>query len=401
MSSTFNTTVVVSDLMVKQSKEFAERIVTECASRYNFDAKEAFALLGLENINVIVKGKKEKTEKKLKEPKKPKTAFPLPYNGNFNEANCYALRFNSGLFTQCEIARKGDNDFCSSCQKKIDKSDDETPECGTIQQRMAVGMYEFVDPKGRKPIAYTKIMKKLKIDKEQVLEEAGKKNIVIDNCHFVLDETTKRGRPKIVNLEGETKVKGVKGRPKKTKKTIEIDGEEEEDLFAKEVEKEVEAEKEVEVEKEMTKEEKKAAEKEAKKAAAKAEKEAKKAAEKAAKAAEKAAEKAAKEAEKAAAKPRASPLEKAAKKTTATKKANEEEDEPDMVKKIDFEGKKYLKSKRTGIIYDLHEYTTNGEQVIVGKWNSEKNIIDFVDEEDEEEEDSEEEDSDDDETNDE
>lgn len=36
-------------------------------------------------------------------------------------------------------------------------------------------------------------------------------------------------------------------------------------------------------------------------------------------------------------------------------------DEPDVVKKIEFEGKKYLKSKKTGIIYDYNEYTKNGE----------------------------------------
>jgi hypothetical protein len=54
-----------------------------------------------------------------------------------------------------------------------------------------------------------------------------------------------------------------------------------------------------------------------------------------------------------------------------------EEEEADVVKKIDFEGKKYLKSKKTGIIYDYNEYVTNQEQVVVGKWNADTNKIDF------------------------
>ena len=45
-------------------------------------------------------------------------------------------------------------------------------------------------------------------------------------------------------------------------------------------------------------------------------------------------------------------------------------EEADVVKKIMFEGKKYLKSKNTGIIYNM-------EQDVIGKWNEEKNRIDF------------------------
>jgi hypothetical protein len=68
----------------------------------------------------------------------------------------------------------------------------------------------------------------------------------------------------------------------------------------------------------------------------------------------------------------------------------EAEEEPDVVKKIDFEGKKYLKSKKTGIVYDYNQYVTNGEQQVVGKWNESTNKIDFQAAESEEEEDDEE-----------
>jgi hypothetical protein len=69
-------------------------------------------------------------------------------------------------------------------------------------------------------------------------------------------------------------------------------------------------------------------------------------------------------------------------------KVEEPEEEPDVVKKFEHEGKKYLKSKKSGIIYDYTEWTQNQEQVVVGKWNESKNKIDFnkaADEESEEE----------------
>jgi outer membrane protein assembly factor BamA len=112
-------------------------------------------------------------------------------------------------------------------------------------------------------------------------------------------------------------------------------------------------------------------------AAEKAEKEAKLAAEKAEKEAKLAAEKEAKKKD-------------TPKKKKAVVEAVVEEDEPDVVKKIEFEGKKYLKSKKTGIIYDYTEYVKNGEQVVVGKWNETKNKIDFTETSEESEEEYEE-----------
>ena len=59
----------------------------------------------------------------------------------------------------------------------------------------------------------------------------------------------------------------------------------------------------------------------------------------------------------------------------------EVEEEADVVKRIEFEGVKYLKSKNTGIIYNM-------EQDVVGKWNDATQKIDFnpaTDEEVEEE----------------
>ena len=290
----------------------------------------------------------------------------------------------------------------------MQKIGSEVPEYGTIQQRMAADIFEYVDPKGRKPVSYTKVMNKYKITQEQVLEEANKINIRINSKHFVVPEDTKRGRPK-KEKETETKVKGAKGRPKKDKKVIQIEGDEE-DLFATlvaaaaqdAVAQDADAE-----EEKAAAEAKKAEEKAAKKAAAEQEKAAKKAAaeeEKAAKKAaveqEKAAKKAAIEEEKAAKKAAAEA--KKASKTKPEKKAEaEEEEQPDVVKKIEFEGKKYLKSKQSGIVYDYNKYVKEGDQVIVGKWNDATNKIQFqeeeLEEEEEEQDDEEDEDEDEDE----
>ena len=437
--SNFNAGMYVSDRLSRELSNVCQDVSMRCvgvlADKYGFNAEEEIRLLGLSTIKVS--GGKKKVVKEKVVVAKPR--FPLPYSGEFNDSLCYALRQNNGLYTQCNGKRKEDGSFCKGCETMLQKTGSEEPEYGTIQQRMATGIFEYTDPKGRKPVAYTKVMKKHKISKEDVMEEAVKFNITVNEGHFVAPvDCVKRGRPK---SEKEEKPKGAKGRPKKEKKVISVEDGECEDLFAtlvanafkeedgaeaaamansdESAKKEREdklasvsasvaaAKKEAE---RLAKEE----EKEAKRLAAEAakkEKEEKAAAEKAEKAAKKEAEKEAKEAEKevkrlvaeAAKKEKeekaaAEKAEKAAKKEAekeakrlaaeAAKKekeaksakkaaADEDEEEPDVVKKIEFEGKKYLKSKKSGICYDYSEYVTNGEQVVIGKWNNTTNKIEF------------------------
>ena len=402
-------------LMVNAAQDLAQRSIKACAWHYNFDAEEAQRLLGLVNVKVVRARPVDEKPKKVKVVV-AKAAFPMPYNGEFNDACCFALRQNSGLYTQCQAVRKN-GDFCKQCQVLAEKTEG-VPEYGTIQMRQAVGIFEYVDPKGRKPVAYTKVMKKYKITQEQALEEAGKFNVQINAEHFVVAEVdSKRGRPSSQKEKAPKEAKGTKGRPKKAKKVLQIEGDDD-DLFASlvadannnsgdeaviapkkttEPKKKGKSEEEKEAErlaKEVEKEAKKLAlenakaEKEAKLAAEKLEKEAKKKAEEEARAAKKAAEESEKAEKKAAlelakaekeAKLAAEKAAKTKKPAAAAKAAKEPEveEEPDVVKKIEFEGKKYLKSKKSGIIYDYNEYVKNGEQVMVGKWNESKNKIDF------------------------
>jgi len=445
MSATnFESTVFVSEqlarLMTNAAKDLAIRAVMECSNRYDFCGEEAIRMLGLEMTKVA----RKMTEKKEKLPKVKlaKPQYPIPFNGTMNDNCCYGLKQNRGLYTQCQNVRKGDASFCKGCQAQADKNANGKPDYGTIQDRMEVGIYEFKDPKGKAPIAFTKLMKKMKIDQEQILNEAGKLNVTIDPIHFEYADATesKRGRPKTEKPKKEST--GVKGRPKKEKKVVQIEddnddlfatlvaqankeeeeeeivakkpAESKEDKAAKEAEKAAkEAEKKFakeaekaakEAEKKFAKEAEKKFAKEAEKAAKEAEKKAEKAAKEAAKEAEKAAKEAAKEAEKAAkiaakeaekkkkeeekaAKEAAKEEKKAAKqpkKVEEPKEEEEEEEEPIRLKKFNFEGKQYLISKNgNNLIYD-----DNFE--VIGKFDPIANKIVFNEDKEEEEEEYEE-----------
>ena len=373
----------MSNSSVKLSVKSA---VEECGRLYNFDSKEALLKLGLE------KSVSESVRR-----------YVLPFDGKKKEGYCNGIVKNHGLYTQCE--KKVKEGYCKGCEK--------TELCyGDIDSRMSTGLYEYKDKKGKSPKRYTEVLKKLKISKEEVLEYAKSSNIEINEEHLaeIEGENQKRGRPKSEKIVKE--VNGKKGRPKKEKKVIEIKNEEE-DLFATlianananangveeakeevmeedkdlsppfpKVEKKAKKVKEVDPAKEAEKQ-KKAEEK----AAKEAEKQ-KKAEEKAAKEAEKqkkAQEKATKEAEK-----QKKAQEKATKEAEKQKKAQEnaekvlapplqkDEEEADVVKKFEHEGKTYYKSKKSGMIYNM-------DQELVGKWNEERNAIELEEEEEEEE----------------
>ena len=407
----FDARVMVTEqmdrLIVNAAQELAKRAIQACASHYGFNGEEALEMLNLNDVRVSRESKREKPAKKSKVVvEKPR--FPLPYNGVCNESLCNGIRQNNGLYTQCQTVKKGLSMYCKSCQASADKHEG-IPEYGNMSSRQAVGIFSYVDRKGRKPVAYTKVMKKFNVTQEEVLAEAGKLNMIIDENHFVEAIVEgKRGRPKAEKAAKEPK--GAKGRPKKTKKVLEIAGDED-DLFAslvatanndeeeeeeevvmmKPVAKKGKSDDEKAAQRLKEKEEKEAQrlkekeEKEAQRLKEKEEKEAKLAAEKEAKAQKKQQEEEAKalkkqqeeEAKAQRLKEKESKASKSSKKPAA-KVEVEEEQEADVVKKIEIDGKKYLKSKKSGLIYDYKEYTQNGEQVIVGKWNETKNKIDFA-----------------------
>ena len=426
--------------------------VVVLSSKYNFDSEEGYRMIceceGLSSSSGVKRSSKKAASKKCEV---VKSLFPLPYNGELNGECCFGLRQNSGLYTQCPSIRPEDGAYCGSCNKQATKNEHGLPDYGSIQTRLSKYNKdeEFVDPSGKKPVSYTKIMKKLKLTEEQVREEAAKHNMTLDPRHFVEVEK-KSGRPASKEPK-EAKELKAKGRPKKSKKVLELAGEEE-DLFAslvmsslvpsKTIEEDIieetvtseisENESEdnsslgdvdvvVEAKPKSSKASKaskasSSASPEEKEALANLKKEAlafkkaelaeqKKLAAEQKKAELAEQKKVEAEQKKLAAEQKKAELaeqkkveklalaeQKKLEKKVSTKKSKVEDDvrptpafvdppeEADVVKKIMFEGKKYLKSKNTGIIYNM-------EQDVIGKWNEEKNRIDFnvEDEESEEE----------------
>jgi len=420
----------------REIEKMMKNAIVALASKYNFDAEEAVRMIcECEGLT------KSRSSKKVSEKVKiVKSAFPLPYNGELNSECCFGIRQNSGLYTQCPSVRPKSAAYCGSCDKQAAKNGHGLPDYGNIQTRLSKynNDEEFVDPSGKKPVAYTKIMKKFKVTEEQVREEAAKHNMTLDPRHFEEKVVKKSGRPAKVVTEQEPKEVKSKGRPKKSKKVLELAGEEE-DLFASLVmsslvpsaasknnkedvivetvtseiisvaesvaddnsslgdvdvvvdakpkkkkktkivveqnqnkvalaeQKKLEAE-----QKKQALAEQKAAEKLALAEQKKAEAEKKKAALAEQKAAEKLALAEQKKLE----------AEQKKKVLAKQKKSKVDDDdrpspafveppeEADVVKKIEFEGKKYLKSKNTGIIYNM-------EQDVIGKWNEAKQRIDF------------------------
>jgi hypothetical protein len=442
----FNASVEVTELLMKTlenaARKLAARCISEAASRHGFDADAEIQALGLENLSVTRKQMAKKTvaEKKEKKPREPKkSVFPMPFFAeNVNADGCQGLAYNRGLFTQCLKNRMETGEYCKGCQTEADKNASGCPDCGNVSARLATGLYEFKDPKGRSPISYVKLIKKLNLTLEQVSEETGKTGKTIPEEHLVVVEKKfTRGRPKKVSavetddlsvvsdlfskisiekkqedkevleedlvLEEEEVEEEVLESPVKTKKP-KLSEDEKAALEAEKAQKKaaLEAEKaEKEAKKlalEAEKAEKKAAleaEKEAKKLALEAEKAAKKLALEAEKAQKKEAEKAERQAKRDAEKgqKKEKKVDEKEKKVDekVDEKATEKVDEPQPAKvkvtRIQISGKSYLKTTNN-LLYNPE---TKEE---VGIWDPDTKTIKPLPEEEDEEEQEEEYDSD-------
>jgi chemotaxis protein histidine kinase CheA len=225
----FNASFAVTDLLMKTLENAAKSVAVECVkacgNQYGFNAEEAIRMLGLENLALTRKmmAKKSAGAKKLKEPKEPKSkkeaSFPLPFcSGTVDSTCCQGITYNRGLFTQCSKEKMDNSSYCKVCQADALTNASGVPTCGNIEMRLATGLYDYKDSKGRKPAIYMKVLNKLKLTKEDAIEAASKKNMEIDELHFQGKEKTKKssGSPR--------------GRPKKPSAAINADGAS--DLFA-------------------------------------------------------------------------------------------------------------------------------------------------------------------------
>jgi hypothetical protein len=122
---------------------------------------------------------KKVAEKKKVVAEKKKVGLPLPFVASLVcEDGCHGLAYNMGLFTQCRKVRMNDGNYCKGCQSETDLNG--KPTNGTIEERLGSGLMEFKDNKGRRPVAYSKIMEKFKITREQIESETG---MILDEMH--------------------------------------------------------------------------------------------------------------------------------------------------------------------------------------------------------------------------
>jgi hypothetical protein len=380
-----NSSMNVPNSLISMLTNLARDVVQSCAARHGFDAEEEMRHLGLDmgvGITFVEKKGKSKKEEVVSSSdeggvvvgvKSFRGNFPLPYNGDHDESCCSGLKENQFLMTQCQNARKGEDKLCKTCENQASKNENGLPKFGTIEMRKACGIFEYVAPNGKSPVAYSKVMKKLNLSMEQVVVEASKRNMVIDDGHFVevVDAKSVRSskeKSKPDKSEEEKVVKG-KGRPKKVEKVVEL-VEPTEDLFAtlmassqkvveepvkkKSIKKKVVAKEEA-IEEVVSKvvevEPVKVVEVEPVKVVV------------------------------------AEPVKVVeepvkvvvAEPVKVVEEEEEEDEEVDDVVRIEYKGVKYLKSENTGVIYNMDED-------VVGKWNDKTKEIYFHDVEEEEEE---------------
>jgi hypothetical protein len=304
--------------------------------------------------------------------------------------------------------------FCSGCQEEADKNASGCPNCGTVEQRLACGLYEFKDPKGRSPVSYVKLLEKLNITIDNALASSGNE---IDAAHFeeiIKVSKAHRGRPKkqsasivaehvsdlFTQLTPDAAEEEAIGEEvstvsekKSSKKVVSFLGKEEKEAKKAALEQEREAKKAEREMQRLAEKEAKRLEKEAKLAEEKAARELKLAEEKAAKELKLAEEKAAKELKRQQEKEEKEALKAAKASKPTSKKAKEVTAEPVVaapapapakvsVSRITIEGTEYLKSA-TNILYD----TKTKEEV--GLYDPISKKITALPEEDEEEVDSE------------
>ena len=228
--------VTVTSLLLKTlenaTKEYARECIRRCASYYGFESDEALLKLNLENCSIQVKEMKKRSaaaepkpktkslkEKVVKVVKEAvlKASCPFPFGTcQISEEGCGGLSYNNGLFTQCQKEKMEDGTYCKVCQKEADASASGCPATGSVAERVRLGE-GFRCPKGRAPVAYMKVMQKLKLDRSTVEAEAGKFNLTIDEKHFAAVEVEEK--------------KEKAGRPKAPKKKV-VSAETVEDLFA-------------------------------------------------------------------------------------------------------------------------------------------------------------------------
>ncbi len=231
MSSIVEVNVPLFNGLAAMNRAYGEEVIRACATHFNFDAEAAISMFikerQMEKAPRVPKAKKEKVEKPKVE-KPAVSAIPLPWTGQVREGFCTGLRLNHGLHTQCTMAPAKGGCYCKTCQKQADASANGKPTYGCVEDRLAVGLTEYRDPKGKQSTPYAAVMEKLNISRSDAEAEAMKIGITIPEELFEVRKLA-RGRPKKdasasdtdSSQSSQSSVKKGRGRPRKAAKAVE------------------------------------------------------------------------------------------------------------------------------------------------------------------------------------
>ena len=190
--------IIINKSMEQSFVSCIQQTVKVLAENYEFDYEEAIALFGSDDLKVETNLGKTKGVKAVgSAPKRTKPKFPLPFTGEVFDDCCRAIVFNSGLFTQCLKEPKPDSQksLCQTCEKQAEKTPLGVPPLGYISDRLDRGD-DWADPKGRRPVPYTKVMKAKKFTQEEVMAEVSQYDMTLDLSVFDDTDSEKRGRKK-------------------------------------------------------------------------------------------------------------------------------------------------------------------------------------------------------------
>jgi len=207
-----------------KEKEPKEKVIKEKVSKKKTTKKEEEA-----------KEEEAKEEEAKEESKKKEKVPKLPFVGIIHLDLCEGVRKNEGLYSQCEMKKKGEH-YCRRCEKEGEKNGRGEPNEGNIEKRVAEGN-EYRSEKGEMPVNYMKYMKKKGWSREEVEREAIRQKVTLPEKVW---EETKKGRPSKVDKEKEkedlfAKLKAESEKKESEKKESELEPEKFEEANVEEI----------------------------------------------------------------------------------------------------------------------------------------------------------------------
>ena len=190
MQMNLNLNATMTKALVGMVKEYVTEVTTELSKIYGFPLDDALKRLDLDHL--------QPNEKKHVKSEKKGPTIMLPYCGVTCEAWCKAVKFNSGLMTQCTKTPESQEEYCKTCAKTMDATTGK-PKFGSMHDRDKDG---WTDPSGKSPVRYVTVMSKIKLDgvpvtEEQVKEEVIKMGWTMPDKEWMKEDADKqRGRPK-------------------------------------------------------------------------------------------------------------------------------------------------------------------------------------------------------------